>query len=57
MFVLSKVKEKANEDGVSIGVEMSECYYCLSKNEGIFLVLLPVLIVFAWGLIERWINK
>lgn len=36
---------------------MSECYYCLSKGEGIFLVLLPVLIVFAWRLIEKWIQK
>ena len=36
---------------------MSECTYCLTKAEAVFMTLLPVLLVFAWWLIERWIQK
>ena len=36
---------------------MSECAYCLSKAEAVWLVVLPVLIVSAWWFLETWMNK
>ena len=36
---------------------MSECFYCLTKADAVFMTLLPVVIVTAWFLIERWIRK
>ena len=35
---------------------MSDCVYCLTKAEAVFMSLLPLIVVTAWFLIDRWMK-
>lgn len=42
---------------IEVSVEMETCFACLTKSEAVFMTLLPVIVVIAWFLIEKWIRK